>query len=86
MLHWQQIFGEEGEWRDRALCKGLDYSIFFPKRGGTIENARKICAGCAVADDCGAWAVLNYEKAGIWAGMTRRQIKERRRELGLGEG
>lgn len=39
-------------WMDDAPCTQVDPDIFFPDKGGTIDNARTICGGCDVQFEC----------------------------------
>ena len=42
------------------------------------EEAKKICAGCPVKQECLEYALANREQYGVWGGMT---FAERRREF-----
>lgn len=71
-----------GAWRAQAACKGMDTSLFFPKRGDstrTINAAKKVCDNCPVRRECGEEARENPWTEGIWAGENR---KSRRRAMG----
>jgi WhiB family redox-sensing transcriptional regulator len=72
------------EWRLRAACRGQDPEIFFPARqvrGSVAQRsvaAKRICAGCTVADDCLDWAVRNGETWGIWGGLNELERRKLR--------
>ncbi|HEU4335756.1 MAG TPA: WhiB family transcriptional regulator, partial [Nocardioides sp.] len=43
--------GEEFGWQDRALCAQTDPEAFFPEKGGSTREAKKVCLTCEVRDD-----------------------------------
>ena len=55
-----------GEWRNHGLCIDKDPNVFFPFDGNPGRQARQICAGCTVGDDCLGYAI-NADEFGIWA-------------------
>jgi len=57
-----------GEWVDRAACVGR-WDLFFPPVGGSPREAKLICRGCPVKDDCKEYA--QDERFGVWAGKFR---------------
>jgi WhiB family redox-sensing transcriptional regulator len=63
-------------WKDDALCAETDPEAFFPEKGGSTREAKRVCRGCAVRDECLAYALGNDERFGIWGGLSER---ERRR-------
>jgi WhiB family transcriptional regulator, redox-sensing transcriptional regulator len=70
-----------GEWHSRGLCVGDDPDVFFPSHGDPGTQARQICAGCAVRDDCLGYAI-DADEFGIWGGLDqdeRRNLKRRQR-------
>lgn len=66
----------EDQWQDRALCAQTDPEAFFPEKGGSTREAKRICLGCEVRDECLEYALANDERFGIWGGLSER---ERRR-------
>ncbi len=64
------------QWQERALCAQTDPEAFFPEKGGSTREAKRICTGCEVRDECLEYALANDERFGIWGGMSER---ERRR-------
>jgi WhiB family transcriptional regulator, redox-sensing transcriptional regulator len=70
-------------WRNRAACQGLDPDIFFPVSEDDAEEAKAICATCAVRQLCLEHALAVREREGIWGGLTereRRRISRQRRK------
>jgi WhiB family redox-sensing transcriptional regulator len=71
---------DDGElWRDRGLCAQTDPDSFFPEKGESTREAKKICLGCEVRSECLAYALLHDERFGIWGGLSepqRRKLKK----------
>jgi WhiB family redox-sensing transcriptional regulator len=71
---------EEPEWQDRALCAQTDPEAFFPEKGGSTREAKRICQGCDVRAECLEYALAHDERFGIWGGLSereRRRLKKR---------
>ena len=66
----------EDGWRLDALCAETDPEAFFPEKGGSTREAKRVCTGCAVRAECLEFALTNDERFGIWGGLSER---ERRR-------
>ena len=66
----------EETWRLDALCAETDPEAFFPEKGGSTREAKRVCAGCDVRAECLEFALSNDERFGIWGGLSER---ERRR-------
>ncbi|MGV0801306.1 WhiB family transcriptional regulator, partial [Mycolicibacterium elephantis] len=59
---------EDDLWQERALCAQTDPEAFFPEKGGSTREAKRICQGCEVKDACLEYALANDERFGIWGG------------------
>ena len=59
-------------WRLQAACRGKDTSIFFPEDEDTPadDEAKEICAGCPVREQCLVWALSTHQPYGIFGGLT----------------
>src|ERR1700740_477681 len=57
-------------WQDYANCLGVDPDLFFPERGASTKEAKEVCRGCVVREECLEYALANGEKFGIWGGMS----------------
>ena len=71
---------EELRWQERALCAQTDPEAFFPEKGGSTREAKKVCLGCDVRAECLEYALANDERFGIWGGLSereRRRLKKR---------
>jgi len=66
-------------WQRSANCLGVDPDLFFPERGGSTREAKEVCRGCVVQEDCLQYALDNSEKFGIWGGYSERERRRLRR-------
>jgi WhiB family redox-sensing transcriptional regulator len=73
----------EKRWQDLANCLGVDPDLFFPERGASTKEAKEVCRGCVVREDCLEYALANGEKFGIWGGMSERERRRVRRARAL---
>ncbi len=80
MLHPREL---EENWQDDANCLGVDPDLFFPERGASTREAKEVCRGCVVREQCLEFALQNGEKFGIWGGMSERERRRIRRQRAL---
>jgi WhiB family redox-sensing transcriptional regulator len=73
---------EDQGWQERALCAETDPEAFFPEKGGSTREAKKICTGCEVRAECLEYALSNDERFGIWGGLSERERRRLRRRAG----
>ena len=75
---------EAGElaWQDRALCAQTDPEAFFPEKGGSTREAKRVCRGCEVRAECLEYALEHDERFGIWGGLSERERRRLKREAG----
>jgi len=78
----QVLDGDAGElsWQERALCAQTDPESFFPEKGGSTREAKKVCLTCDVRSECLEYALGHDERFGIWGGLSereRRKLKKR---------
>lgn len=66
-------------WQADALCAQVDPEAFFPEKGGSTRDAKRICGSCDVRAECLEWALENDERFGIWGGMSERERRKLRR-------
>lgn len=71
----------EEEWQDRALCAQTDPEAFFPEKGGSTREAKRICSGCEVKAECLEYALHNDERFGIWGGLSERERRRLKRGI-----
>ncbi|QTX05246.1 WhiB family transcriptional regulator [Agromyces archimandritae] len=66
-------------WQSDALCAQTDPEAFFPEKGGSTRDAKKICTGCEVRSQCLEYALANDERFGIWGGLSERERRKLRK-------
>ena len=74
---------DESSWQLQANCLGVDPDLFFPERGASTKEAKAVCRGCTVREDCLEYALANGEKFGIWGGLSERERRRIRRQRAL---
>lgn len=74
---------DQTDWQDQANCLGVDPDLFFPERGASTREAKEVCRGCVVREQCLEYALANGEKFGIWGGLSERERRRLRRQRGL---
>ena len=72
---------DEGElaWQADALCAQTDPEAFFPEKGGSTRDAKRVCEACPVQAECLDYAMSKDEKFGIWGGLSERERRRLRR-------
>ena len=68
-------------WQERALCAQTDPEAFFPEKGGSTREAKRICQGCEVRAECLEYALANDERYGIWGGLSERERRKLKRRV-----
>lgn len=64
------------EWQDKALCMQTDPEVFFPEKGGSTKEAKRVCRECEVSVQCLASALRRGERYGIWGGLSERERRK----------
>ncbi|GAA1406327.1 hypothetical protein GCM10010488_08870 [Oerskovia jenensis] len=80
------LFGEVVDdglmgWQERALCAQTDPEAFFPEKGGSTREAKKVCTGCEVRAECLEYALEHDERFGIWGGLSERERRKLKRRV-----
>ncbi|MFB6783577.1 MULTISPECIES: WhiB family transcriptional regulator [unclassified Streptomyces] len=81
-------------WRTHAACRDEDPDLFFPigSTGPALvqtEEAKEVCRGCPVREQCLEWAMENGQDSGVWGGLgeaERRALKRRTRRCAQKSG
>ena len=73
---------EEMSWQERALCAPTDPVAFFPEKGGSTREAKRVCLSCDVRSDCREYALANVERFGIWGGLSERERRRLKKAAG----
>jgi WhiB family redox-sensing transcriptional regulator len=66
-------------WQADALCAQTDPEAFFPEKGGSTRDAKRICGQCNVRAECLEYALRNDERFGIWGGLSERERRRLKR-------
>lgn len=69
-------------WQERALCAQTDPEAFFPEKGGSTREAKKVCLSCEVRSECLEYALGNDERFGIWGGLSERERRKLKKRAG----
>jgi WhiB family redox-sensing transcriptional regulator len=72
---------DQQDWQERALCAQTDPEAFFPEKGGSTREAKRICAGCEVRAECLEYALTFDERFGIWGGLSERERRRLKRRV-----
>lgn len=84
LAHGMFGFGEDDVedlgWQERALCAQTDPEAFFPEKGGSTREAKKVCRACEVQAECLEYALGHDERFGIWGGMSERERRRLKRQ------
>lgn len=79
---------DRAAWMDQhaetAVCAEIDPEVWFPAKGGSPREAKRLCRSCLLLDACREWALAHPSETreGVWGGMTeegRRAERRRRR-------
>jgi WhiB family redox-sensing transcriptional regulator len=76
----EAVENDDRAWQDQANCLGVDPDLFFPERGASTREAKEVCRGCEVREQCLEYALANGEKFGIWGGLSERERRRLRRQ------
>lgn len=69
-------------WQERGVCRQVDIGdMFFPDKGGSTKEAKRICAVCPVAAECLQYALDHDERFGIWGGFSERERRRMKRDI-----
>ena len=85
LIHLTAVGDEDGgllAWQEQALCAQTDPEAFFPEKGGSTREAKRICVGCDVKGECLEYALGQDERFGIWGGLSERERRRLKRAAG----
>ena len=66
-------------WMEHGKCLDADPEAFFPEKGGSTREAKRICSACTVREECLEYALSNDERFGIWGGLSERERRRLKR-------
>ncbi len=70
---------EPQAWAEQAKCLQAEPDVFFPEKGGSTREAKRICALCEVRQECLEYALDHDERFGIWGGLSERERRKLKR-------
>jgi WhiB family transcriptional regulator, redox-sensing transcriptional regulator len=68
-------------WTEAAVCAQVGDDFWFPEKGGSTREAKRVCHGCEVKGECLDYALENDERFGIWGGMSERERRRLKRAV-----
>ena len=74
---------EPAGWQEKALCAQTYPEAFFPEKGGSTREAKRVCSSCEVRSECLEYALENDERFGIWGGLSERERRRMRRSQAI---
>lgn len=72
----RDMLGDAPEWQERARCSQTDPDAFFPEKGASTRDAKRICLRCEVKPECLEYALSHDERFGIWGGLSERERRK----------
>lgn len=69
------------EWQHEALCAQVDPEVWFPEKGQSTKDAKRICARCPVQQPCLDWALAKDERFGVYGGLSERERRKLKRQM-----
>lgn len=73
------LLGNAPDWQERSLCSQTDPEAFYPEKGGSTADAKRICSRCEVKSECLEYALTHDERFGIWGGLSERERRKLKR-------
>lgn len=67
---------EHLEWEDKALCATVGGDAWYPEKGESTFDAKKICRLCEVRLECLQAALDRDERFGVWGGLSERERRK----------
>ncbi|WP_374462010.1 WhiB family transcriptional regulator [Microtetraspora sp. AC03309] len=65
--------GDDLDWQESALCAQTDPEMWFPEKGASNADAKRVCRSCEVRAECLEYALANEEPYGVWGGLSEMQ-------------
>jgi WhiB family redox-sensing transcriptional regulator len=72
-------------WQADALCQEYDRELFFPERGRSGAEAKRLCGRCLVQRECRDYALADDTLVGVWGGTSTSERARLRRMMALHE-
>jgi WhiB family redox-sensing transcriptional regulator len=76
---WSDLGKREGlSWQDEGVCNQTDPEAFFPEKGGSTRDAKRVCIACPVRDLCLDYALATNQTYGVWGGLAGTELRRLR--------
>jgi hypothetical protein len=66
----------DGIWQIAGLCRRDSDRDWYPDSASSQRRLTRICQGCPVRRQCLTWALETGEHAGVWGGLTERELRK----------
>jgi WhiB family redox-sensing transcriptional regulator len=63
-------------WTEHAICAQTDPDAFYPDKGGSTKDAKRVCRSCPVIAECLAYALDHGDRYGVWGGLSWRERRK----------
>ncbi|ALF00488.1 WhiB family transcription factor [Mycobacterium phage Mufasa] len=63
-----------------AICAQTDPELWFPDKGQSTRDAKRMCMRCPLLDECRALALADRSLKGVWGGLSDRDRQRIRRQ------
>jgi WhiB family transcriptional regulator, redox-sensing transcriptional regulator len=76
------LLGGDREWMGEAICASADQEAWFPPKGSSTREAKRICRGsnghpgCPVRRECLEYALIHDDRFGVWGGYSERERRK----------
>lgn len=67
------------EWKQLGLCSQVDPDLWFPEKGGSAREPKRICQDCPVRAQCLEYALETDQRFGVWGGTSERERRKIKR-------
>jgi len=67
------------QWVADGLCAETDPEAFYPEKGGSAREAKRVCTHCTVRAECLSYALAHDERFGVWGGLSERERRRMKR-------
>jgi WhiB family redox-sensing transcriptional regulator len=73
------------DWMRDALCAEYDRELFFPERGQSSVEAKRLCGRCLVQRECREYALADDTLVGVWGGTSASEREQVRKAARLSD-